>query len=219
MRSFLERIQKDKEEIIYCDIGANIGLYSLFAAKRLNNIGKVIAFEPQPETFKRFIENINLNRFENIIAINKAVGDKNGSVAIVQSADSAKTFVSKTTSNNKEIKIDLICFDTFLIEKGIEKIDYLKIDVEGFEYYVLKGMQKFLRNTPPKVIQIELYDEFLKRSGSSLEQTINYIRDLDYTFWKLDGKIIKLYECKDHFSGDLFLIKKEKINEFTDFLK
>lgn len=218
LKKFLDKIKESEDEIVYCDIGANIGLYSLFAAKRLENKGKVIAFEPHPLIYKRFIENIKLNSLQNIIAINKAVGDNNGAVSLVHSLDSAKTYVSKVYNNSKEKNVDLISFDTFLKENKISNIHYLKIDVEGFEFYVLQGMKEFLRNTPPKIIQIELYEEFLQRSGSSLNQTVDFLNDLGYTFWKLDSNNLKLYEIKDNYSGDLFLIKKENIDKLSEFL-
>jgi len=218
LAKILDKLQESKKEIVYCDIGANIGLYSLFAAKRLKNKGKVIAFEPQPLTYKRFIENIKLNSLQNIIVINKALGDNNGAVSLVQSLDSAKTFVSKALNNSEETKIDLISFDTFLRENKISNIDYLKIDVEGFEFFVLQGMKEFLRSAPPKIIQIELYDEFLIRSGSSLNQTISFLKDLDFTFWKLNEHTLKLYECTNNFSGDLFLIRKDYLTLNKDFL-
>lgn len=221
--AFLERfllITKEKEnEIIYCDIGANIGLYSLFAAKRIGSKGKIISFEPQPVTYKRFIENIKLNNFKNILPVSKAVGDVNGFIAIKESTDSAKTFVSKTNVDKAESQVEMVSFSNFLNNNKIGKVDYLKIDVEGFEFYVLQGMKEFLIKTPPKIIQIELYEEFLKRNGSSVKQTLDFLYDLEYTFWKLDGISLKLYECKNNFSGDLFLIKKENIEVLSELLK
>jgi FkbM family methyltransferase len=216
--NFLNHTKEKLKEVIYCDIGANIGLYTLFVAKRIGNKGKVISFEPQPLTYQRLIENIKLNNLENILSVNKAVGDINSSIAIRQSPDSAKAFVSRTKEDRKDIKVEMVSFDNFLKNNDIAKVDYLKIDVEGFEYFVLQGMKEFLKNSPPIIIQIELYEEFLKRSGSSINQTLNYLNDLGYTFWQLNSNNIKLIECKDNISGDLFLIKKENIKELSNYL-
>lgn len=205
------------KEIVYCDIGANIGLYSLFVAKRLRNKGRVISFEPDAKTYNRFIENIKLNNLLNINAINKAVGDNNGYVKLVCNKDSAKTYVSKEHKNNI-YEVELVKFDDFLIKNKITNVDYIKIDVEGFEFFVLLGMREFLINNPPRIIQIELYEEFLIRSGSSLNQIVSFLKILGFTFWKLNENTLKLYQCNNDLRGDLFLIHKNFVQLNKSFL-
>jgi FkbM family methyltransferase len=208
-----------REGMTYCDIGANIGLYTIFAAKRVGRTGKVISFEPQSETFRRMIKNIQLNNLINIITVNKAVGDVDGFITILQDEDSAKSFVSKSVEKEKNPDtIEVINFDSFIKKQQIYNIDYLKIDVEGFEYNVLIGMKNFLKNTPPKIIQIELYENFLNRSGSSINQVKEFFSDLDYSFYKLNPKLNKLSKAIKDFEGDFFVLKNENISNLSQYI-
>lgn len=219
LEKFINKIKEKQDELIYLDIGANIGLYSLFVAKRVQKRGKVIAFEPHPNTFDKLTENIRLNNFNNIIAINKALGNEKNFVYINQCEDSAKTFVSNLKTDQSEMKVEMVNLDYFLKENQIDKIDYVKIDVEGFEFYVLQGMKELLKNSPPLIIQIELYEKFLARSGSSLDTTVKFLYEFKYTTWKLNSNKIKLQKCKNDFSGDLFFINETNIKKLVEFLE
>lgn len=205
-----------KEGMTYCDIGANIGLYSIFAAKRVGFNGKVFSFEPQSETYKRMVENINTNNLKNIYTENKAVGNKNGLITMQQNYDSAKSYIAVDTEDGESVEI--ITFDSFIDEKNLKSIDYLKIDVEGYEYNVLIGMKNFLKNTPPKIIQIELYENFLNRSGATINMVKTLFEDLNYIFFRLDEKQNKLTENITEINGDMFLLHKNNISQLSEFI-
>jgi len=208
-----------KSGMVYFDIGANIGLYSLFASKRVGKNGKIFSFEPQFETYNRFLQNIELNNFQNIYAINKGVGDSDGSFTIIQNEDSAKSYITKSLSEENELpKVEVINLDKFLTKNNLSKIDYLKIDVEGFEYNVLLGCYSLLKNNPPKIIQIELYANFLKRNRTSISEVKTYLNSLGYVFFKLNAKEGKLYKSFQDLSGDIFVINKKNINELSKYI-
>jgi len=204
----------------YCDIGANIGLYSIFAAKRVGPNGKVFSFEPQKETYQRLLENIEMNGLKNIKTINKAVGAYNGVAIIKQNEDSAKSYIIKNSDEGERCfdKIEVINFDNFVNAEKLYDIDYLKIDVEGYEYNVLQGMTDFLKNKPPKIIQIELYESFLNRNGSSINQVKEFFFTLGYSFFKLSPEQNKLIKESEDLEGDIFVVKNEKITNLLGFI-
>ena len=144
----------------FFDVGANIGLHSLFASKRIGSEGKVIAFEPCESTYKRLVENVNLNKPNNIYVFKLALGDNDCEMDMIKiTSDTSKTYIRQVKSNNKDEIIEIVkltTLDNFIRNNNIKKIDYLKIDVEGFELNVLKGAITTLTNIIPAIIQLEI---------------------------------------------------------------
>lgn len=167
---YLQEFGIDENDIVV-DIGAHIGIFSVFASE-LAKKGKVYSFEPVPENFKILKENIELNKKKNIIPINKAVSSKIGK---------KEFFISKTNTgggslylNNKEkkheIKINVSTSslkDIMRINK-IKKIDFLKMDCEGEEYEILFNCpDKILKSV--KKISMEYHNIDDKYNFSSLK--------------------------------------------------
>lgn len=173
----VEDIQKAS---VILDIGANIGTTSLyFAAKNPN--AKIFSFEPHPDTFKRAEENISINKFRNIHLINLGLGEEPAVVKLYEvnehNPGMNRILKEELDLPFKEIKIDRL--DTVLESKGIDKVDFIKIDVEGFEYSVLKGGEKVLRHKP--ALFIELDDNNLRQNGHSAAMLIGFLAGLGYT--------------------------------------
>lgn len=147
--------EKMKDSDNFLDIGANIGQYSLFASKILKK-GKVFAFEPIKDIFNQFESSIERNKMKNINAFNLACGNKDDVLEIKKIKGNAgeSTFLNVDIIENKyndilveEVKV--VKLDEFLKD---EKVDFVKIDVEGFEYEVLLGMQGIIKNYKPKIL-------------------------------------------------------------------
>jgi FkbM family methyltransferase len=140
------------------DIGANCGD---FTKKLLNTTNaKIIAFEPMPKSFSslKSIEDEFPNR---VIAVNKAVGSENGSLELLYNMEFLEhaSFLNEANSipyinNYEKISVEVVTLDTFFINSN-EYVDYLKIDVEGFEWDVLIGAKNIIQKQRPKFIQIE----------------------------------------------------------------
>ncbi len=144
----------------FVDIGANIGHLSLEAWKRVGSNGNVIAVEGNRKIFKYLCKNATLNN-ANIKLLNLIIGAKSGYAGIQnRKADDMNQVLEK---GNIEMKtLDEICFD-------LDKIDLLKIDVEGYELEVLRGGTLTLNKT--NKILIEILEEF----NHNLEQTSHII--------------------------------------------
>lgn len=139
----------------FIDVGANIGYYSLMAAKLGAN--KVISFEPNNILLRRFEYNRNINNFKNKISIEPiALGAESGNSTMTISENDLGTGTLldvSTTGNIIKVKVDRI--DEFLAKRRIKSIDALKIDVEGYEFEVLSPLLNCPDTLLPKLIIIE----------------------------------------------------------------
>jgi FkbM family methyltransferase len=163
---------------IFIDIGANIGYYSLIAANQ-NKECMVYSFEPSIREYKRFLNGIIFNNIKNIVPFNLALSDRNTIQKFYTSnfhtgLNSLNLNVQESTS---ESFVPTLTFDNIFINLNIKKIDLIKIDVEGAEFLVLKGMRKFLDERRISKIIIEITPDFLLKFG----HTKNDIYDLLYS--------------------------------------
>lgn len=144
----------------FIDIGANIGLHSLMAAKSSTEI-EIYSFEPEPNNFNWFIKNIGLNNFENIRPFKMGLGNFKGTLALNINQDWNKGRHSLKVDfgeKNKKITIPIIYLDDFNELITSEKL-FIKIDVEGFEKEVIDGAQKIINKISQGAIIIELLEE------------------------------------------------------------
>lgn len=148
---------KPKKGEIVVDVGAHVGKYALVAAKMVGKNGRMIAIEAHPENFKALLKNIRLNGFNNIIALNVAAFNEDGKeLELFGSMDDR---YSLKLSEGPKIKVKTITIDSILRKYGIEKVDLVKIDVEGAEVEVLEGMRKIIDNSQNLKILVEVHSE------------------------------------------------------------
>lgn len=193
---------------IILDAGANVGYYSMLAAKRILPDGKVYSFEPVSSTFKALKKNIELNGFKNVTPVNSGVSDSKGKLKIYV-ADITNTGTSSLALQGNFSGIteeaDIITLDEFVVENKIDKIDLIKIDVEGCEYNALKGMEKLIRKEKPLML-IEIVDERLKLFNSSKEDVFKFFEDAGfYGYEILDENRIRKYEVPTEAGLILFM--------------
>jgi len=131
------------------DIGAHIGLYTVLAAEKVGNTGKIIAIEPEPQNYKQLLENIKLNSFRNVIPVNCGLGIRNSleKLYINPYKTCSHTFVLEK-NGNYFIEVRVKTLDSLREELNLKKVDIIKIDTEGAEIPVLKGAEKTLRANP-----------------------------------------------------------------------
>ena len=165
---------------VFVDIGANAGVYSLVAAKKITNVGKIIAIEPNPLMVERFKTNLRFNGKEDLVdIIEYGVADKEGEFELA--LDAKNMGGSSIINDYGGDKIKIKCYPLLqLLETRTDKIDILKIDVEGADALV---MDAFLNSAPkhlfPRFIMIETpenlnIESFGYRIHIKLEQNTIY---------------------------------------------
>lgn len=188
---------------IFIDIGANIGLMSLHAAKILNGRGKVLSFEPLSSTYDILLQNIKLNNFGNIEAENIAIGSKNGNVDIFDNIAITRGSSSLIKPNYTESsnRIPIKRLDEYLEEHRINSnINCIKIDVEGWELEVLKGANTTLSDPDAPICIIEC-STLHPMYGGDTQDIYTFLRNINsYRIFRLaKGKEwpSKLLEVED----------------------
>ncbi len=142
-----------KETDLFADIGANVGFYSIIISNTKNI--KSFAFEPVPFTYKKLQNNIELNNLQGlVIAKNIAIGSSLGNVKMSANLDTVNHVKLSNEHNEEDIIVEVHTLDSILSDYGIPAL--IKIDVEGFETEVIRGMKNILASTTLKAIIIEL---------------------------------------------------------------
>jgi FkbM family methyltransferase len=152
-----------KDGDIVVDIGAHIGLYTIISSKRVGFNGKVIAVEAHPENFEILNRNIQLNQLTNVIALNYAVYSEEEKLKLyLPSGESGftkyNTIMPKFAKRDEKfIEVTAKPLDKLLQSNGISAVNWIKIDVEGAEFEVLKGAHNVLSDSKDIAILIELH--------------------------------------------------------------
>lgn len=197
-----------KKGDIVLDLGANIGLYSLSAAKIVGNSGKIYSFEPDPITFKNLKKNIESNKCDNVELINKAVSNKTGTIAFTSSENissrSKNHIKSDDEPESNSIKIHTIKIDDFF-ENKVNVINVIKMDIEGAEFEALKGMKKIIDKNKHLKIFLEFSPFMLKRLNADIAEMINFFKSCNFKINKINEEEDKLEE-----------ISLESLSEFSE---
>lgn len=144
----------------FVDVGANVGLFSIPAARKVAD-GCIYALEPASWTFERLTKNIHLNQIANLKAMRLALGERSGMAVLhinARGRDGLNTLGEPTHGDSKVIgseEVPLITLDDFLVQRGVARVDAMKIDVEGAELLVLKGGANLLSRADAPLILFE----------------------------------------------------------------
>jgi FkbM family methyltransferase len=174
---------------VVLDIGANIGLYTLAAAKYA---GKVYSFEPDPITFPNLKKNVEGNFYENVVIINKAVSDRRGRMQFSSSSGKSSRggnhLVSNLDDTNAEfVLVDTIALDDFFKDTTL-KIDVIKMDIEGAEFQALRGMKNLILATKHMKLFMEFNPHALNRQAVNIPSFLDYLDSLKFALYYIDER-------------------------------
>lgn len=190
------------------DIGANIGQMSVYYADWAKTVW---SFEPLPHLFQIAQENISQNNIQNVEVFNSAVGEKECDLYMKSVAtNDGASFV--TNKGGKDlVKVKSITLDSLLDEiPEWKKVDYIKVDVEGYEPFVIQGGKKLIQKHRP-VIQLEVVDSHLSRNGFDSVKLVKMVEELGYIAQLSNGRKINTdTETAKDWRGDIFFLPKKE---------
>lgn len=200
------------------DVGANAGVMSVYISHLVGQTGRVRAFEPVGETYYLLKENLTLNRCENTQAENIALDSENGFKIMhcfeknnsEWNSFGAPNFGGVTPS--QEIKIQTITIDEYARKNNIERINFLKIDVEGFEREVLKGARQLLKQGRIDYISFEISKIPITAAGIVPREIFDLLAQENYLAYKFDpasGKFTGHYNDSDDFCLNFYAARKD----------
>jgi FkbM family methyltransferase len=172
-----------RPNMVVVDIGANIGYYTLIAARLLRKSGIVYAFEPERSNYELLVKNIRINNFSNVVSINKAASNKNGETELFldKTGSGGHSFSqSNTTETAGSAHIETISLDSFF-ENTIRntRVDLIKIDAQGAEGLIIEGAEKILENNDVRII-MEFAPECLRRVGTDPNLLLRKLESLGF---------------------------------------
>jgi FkbM family methyltransferase len=185
------------------DVGAHVGLFTLTAALRVGPTGRVVAFEPSPQTLVSLRRHISLNGFDDRVeVVPAAVGDAEGEIpffvhAETQSASIARASLAELRPGDgamaaTEIRVPVVTLDGFCAQHGVGP-DRVKIDVEGAELRVLRGALELLHASADFVC--EIHPAQLEAAGDSEEELIAFVEAQGRTLVKIDEREDGIYHA------------------------
>ena len=161
------------------DVGANIGIYSQFLARCVGPAGSVHAFEPAPENFERL--RAAAQRFSNIHLLQAAVGERSGKSGLYLSDALNVDHRTYPTDNpaRRVVQIDMVALDDYF--KPGQRVDFIKMDVQGYELQGLRGASRILDDNPAAKVLLELWPYGLKKAGTNWAELIDVLKRKNMT--------------------------------------
>ncbi|HEX2231431.1 MAG TPA: FkbM family methyltransferase, partial [Nitrososphaeraceae archaeon] len=193
-----------KQGDIVVDIGAAFGFYTIISSKRVGTNGKVLAIEAHPSNFEMLNRNIKLNQLTNVIPLNYAVYSKETKIKLyLPDEESGYTMHHSIMSNyvftkykdktkDKFVEVSANTLDYFLQLKGITDVNWIKIDVEGAEFEVLKGAHNVLSNSKNISLLIEVHGKDTYEPIIKSLRSYNFKIDFEKTYENGEKHIIAL---------------------------
>lgn len=222
---FVSQFEQDELDFAYSylkpgdtfiDIGANGGIFSLYASQKVGDTGRVYAFEPDERMLALMNENIKLNNLQNITVVRAAVGDKNGKVSFAISDDAALNSLRETDHPLQSIirweEVDIMTLDSIIESYELESINLIKIDVEGAEKMVFEGATKFLSNPAGKTVAIlfESADRNALKFDYSTKDWLQHLISQGHHIYYIDqaGTPEKITQLHDVFGHEIYSFLK-----------
>jgi FkbM family methyltransferase len=190
-----------KRGMYLVDVGANIGYYTTLFSRLTGDKGKVISFEPSPLSFSILDKNARMNCLKNVVIVQKALSNLTGIEKLYLSKTNpgdnrlSSSIVEETDKDRDIIEVEVVRLDDFYKE---DRIDLLKIDVQGAEMKVIEGGLKTIENNPDMQIIIEFWPKGLLAQGVEPIQLLSKLEHLGFNLYDLntDG-VLQCYNSNE----------------------
>jgi FkbM family methyltransferase len=169
------------------DLGANIGQYTLVAARRVGPQGRVHAFEPTPSLAAHVRRNLELNAFDNATVHAAAVSDARGraKLQVVETSEPNMNSIVRDIPANGELVVPTVTLDEFAAEHAVGPVGVIKIDIEGAEMKALRGARGLLTAGDSPILVLELNPLTLMYTGHSPDDLLGLLGSYGYAFYPI----------------------------------
>ena len=202
------------------DIGAHHGYYTLLASRKVGYDGRVIAFEPSTRERSRLLRHLRLNRVSNVSVEGIALGSNPGETDLFL-VDGTETGCNSLRPPNVDQpthcqRVSVQVLDEYLKQRGIQQIDFVKLDAEGGELEILRGAFRLLNASHRPVILVEVQDIRTRPWGYDAKEIIAFLVVQGFAWYRVpkDGKIELLSQNLEKYDGNFVAVPKETEDVF-----
>jgi len=190
-----------REGDVFVDVGANVGYFTLVASDAVGKSGKVFAFEPEPKNFSLLRKNVQVNKCVNARCEQKAVNGTDHPVELYLSSfnyGDHRIFQSHDDEDynrgrqRARTQVEGVTLDSYFAPGT--RVDFIKMDVQGAEYFALQGMKRVLRDNLDVVLMMEFWPHGLKEAGVEPSRLLEEIEDLGFVSYKTHSGKLALFD-------------------------
>jgi len=170
------------------DIGANIGWFSILLNRVSSPDARIFSFEPNQNNYALLVENLHQNKCNNVEAVAKAVSEKNGAseLYIYPEKNSGRHSLLHSDGLSKTV-VDTVALNNFFEEDIFRRVKFIKLDIEGFEYFALMGASKLLEFAP--LVMMELSPN-LYRDNAGVPEIVSFMYEHSFKAYKLSANML-----------------------------
>lgn len=215
--SFVQRFLLPGMTVV--DIGAHHGYYTLLASARVGKSGKVIAFEPSPRERRRLEGHVHLNKCSNVKIEPYALAseDKQAEFFLVEGSEDYCNSLRPPAvqADTHTVTVKVTSLDSYISSKGIEKVDFIKLDTEGAESEVLRGALRLLQSALRPLVLCEIAEIRTAPWGYSAWDIIHFMQHLNYTWFSIqpDGGLSEMKADQDIQDTNLVAVPNDRCGE------
>ena len=222
---FVDELEAEERQILsrllrpgdfFIDVGANFGLYSVKAGKCVGDQGLVWSFEPAAETFASLDRNVKLNRLANVHALRLAISDFDGEAELkvsVEGRDGWNTLgASLHESAHGMERVPCARLDSAIKARPPGRAPaMMKVDVEGWEWHVMRGAEELLARDDAPMLQVEFAPAYFTANGSDITTLRDEITRHGYEFFAMTGHatLRRFAADRDELAGNLYAVKPQ----------
>jgi FkbM family methyltransferase len=220
-RRFVERFLQPGMTVL--DVGAHSGFYTLLASRRVGSYGRVVAFEPSPRERKKLFRHLRLNRCTNVEVEPHAIAncETEADFFLVRGRETGCNSLRPpaVTEPTELLRVSVTTLDGFIERQQMERVDFIKVDVEGAELDVFRGAARLLQGRPRPVILAEVYDIRTAAWGYRARDIVAFLHGLGYRWFQpLDeGSLAPVSVNRERFDANFVAFPEERMNEVSLF--
>ena len=189
-----------RDGMTFLDVGANLGYYTALAARAVGPNGRVLAVEPDPDSFGYLEQTIAANAVGNVEAFPVAASDAPATLPLYISTDNrGDNRLYASGEDRPQVEVAARPLDALLRENKIDTVDLIKIDVQGYEPKVIAGLRETIAASPNLTLLTEFWPQGIDEAGEDANEFLQTLRELGLTLHELqpDGSLAELTDDTD----------------------
>ena len=189
-----------RDGMTFLDVGANLGYYTALATRVVGPNGRVLAVEPDPDSFDYLEQTIAANAVGNVQAFPVAASDAPATLPLYISTDNrGDNRLYASGEDRPQVEVAARPLDALLSENKIETVDLIKIDVQGYEPKVIAGLRETITASQNLTLLTEFWPQGIDEAGEDANEFLQTLRELGLTLHELqpDGSLAELTDDTD----------------------